>query len=147
MRERTEEQIAAERYLLEMKNKVIDIQSVQMEIDALEYAASGMGAIRYDKEHVDGTSGEDRLILFVSDALEKRAELEALKHEAEEMKINCYQLIKQLTNSAERVFLEWYYINAVPMLEAQNKLFVSQRKLYYIKDDALQHFGELLKRN
>lgn len=140
----TEEQRKASNYLLGIRDKVRVIQSTAQEIEALEYAASGTGAIRYDKEHVDGGSGEDRLVIFVSDALEKRADLERLLTEIEELKVKCYQQIKLIPSTDERVFLEWYYINAVPMLDVINKLCVSERKAYYVRDDALQHFGELL---
>lgn len=142
----TDNQRRAEQYLGTIRNKVQEYKLMRNEIDALEYAASGMGAIRYDKEHVDGSSGKDRLVEFVSDALEKRAIAEALLYEIDDLKMNCYRTIKRIKNTDERIVLEWYYINARPMQEIMRKISVSQRKAYYIKDDALEHFGELLNR-
>lgn len=140
----TENQKAASRYLSSVRAKVKDYNATLLEIEALEYAASGMGAIRYDKEHVDGSSGKDRLIEFVSDALEKRAEAEELVTELDELKMNCYHIIKKIEDVDERLILEWYYINANPMLEVIRKICMSERKAYYIKENALEHFGELL---
>lgn len=140
----TEVQQAAENYLSSIKDKVKAFQSILLEIEALEYAASGMGAIRYDKEHVDGSSGEDRLIIFIDDALTKRAEAEAMSITVDELKTKCYQLIKRLPDADERIVLEWLYINARPMQEVMRKISVSERKAYYIKEEALAHFGELL---
>lgn len=141
----TENQLQAEKKLIVIKNKMGDFRNISLEIEALEYAASGMGAIRYDKEHVDGGSVEDKKIVFISDALNKRAELEELEAELDELKANCYNLIKQIQDPSERIVLEWYYINDRPMRETMKKIHVSERKAYYIRNDALEHFGELLK--
>lgn len=140
----TENQIKAEKHLKSIRDKVKEFKDMLLEIEALEYAAEGIGAIRYDKEHVDGGQATDRLFIFTSDALEKRAELETLTAEIDELKMNCYHVIRAMKDTDERALLEWHYINAVSMPDITKKLHVSERKAYYIRDDALEHFGEIM---
>ena len=141
----TENQKLGESYLLRIREKEKKYKATLMEIEALEYAASGQGAIRYDKDKVQTSSDpNDRMIEFIQDAIAKRAELEKISIELDELKVSSYQFIKRMANADERIILEWYYINAKPMEEAMRKLCVSERKAYYIRDDALEHFGELL---
>lgn len=140
----SDNQERAEQYLKSICEKIKTYQDTLLEIDALEYAASGVGAIRYDKEHVEGGQDVDRLFMFATDAVEKRAEAEELLLEVDELKTNCYHLIRKMDNAEERIILEWLYINALSMQEVIRRLYISERKAYNIREDALEHFGEIM---
>ncbi len=140
----TENQRKAEASLNTIREKIKSLQSIEQEIEALEYAAGGQGAIRYDKDRVQGGPSEDRMIIFVADALEKRVEKEKLQQEVEDITVECYSIIKRLENTDERVFLEWFYINCRDVEEIMSKINVSERNAYYVRERALEHYGELI---
>lgn len=144
MTDKTANQERAEQYLKSIREKIKAYQDTLLEIEALEYAAAGVGAIRYDKEHVDGGQDVDRMFMFATDAVEKRAEAEELLLEVDELKYNCYHYIRKMDNADERIILEWLYINAMTMQEVIRKLYISERKAYNIREDALEHFGAIM---
>lgn len=140
----SEKAVKAEKYLRQIRDAGKKLKSLANEIEALEYAASGQGAIRYDKYRVQ-TSPSNRMEEFIADAMEKREYLEELTAAVEELKVDAYRNIKKLRDTDERIMLEWYYINATSMENTIRKLAVSERKGYYIRDDALEHLGEVLE--
>lgn len=139
----TDNQRTGENYLLKIREKANQYRKLLMEIEPLKCAARGQGAIRYDKDKVQ-TSASNRMEEFITDALLKSAEAEEISAELDELKVNSYRIIRKMSNADERIFLEWYYINDLPMEETIKRIHVSERKAYYIRDDALEHFGELL---
>ena len=58
----------------------------------------------------------------------------------EDLKGKTYSVIRKIENPEYRALLEWYYLNDRPMLEIANKLNVSERTAYYLRDDALEAF-------
>lgn len=139
----TDNQIIAEKYLSQIKSKAEELHSLKLEVEALEYAASGVTGIRYDKDRVQTSSSGDRLLIFATDAIEKQAEADELSAELDELKVNAYQVIRKLSNTDERNILEWYYLQGSRIQTIIEKMNWSERKVYYIRDDALEHFGEL----
>lgn len=138
----TDNQKKAEQYLNQIKTKAEKIFSLKLEIEALEYAASGATGIRYDKDQVQTSPRGDRLEIFVTDAVERQAEADEVAAELDELKVNAYHIIRQLDNIDERNILEWVYLQATPMQSVVQKMNWSERKVYYLRDDALEHFGE-----
>lgn len=138
----TENQKRAEFYLNQIKTKAEKLFSLRLEIEALEYAASGATGIRYDKDKIQTSSNGDRLAIFVADALERQAEADEVAAELDELKVNAYHIIRQMDNIDERNILEWVYLQATQMQKVIQRMNWSERKVYYIRDDALEHFGE-----
>lgn len=145
MLEHSKEQDAAEEYLMNLRTIGKRIRAVDEEIRQLRLASTNIGAINYDKEHVDGGPREEKLVLFISDIMEFQVKREELYAQSDLLKAESYKIIRSLQDASERIFLESYYINALSMENTINKMYVSRRKVYYIKNNALQHFGELLK--
>lgn len=142
----TDIQKEAENYLLAIRHKGRAVKSLQQEKEALELSASGMSAIRYDKDKVQ-SSPINRLEIFMTDIIQKSEEIEELLAELDELKTNAYYLIRQIDNTDARTLLELYYICNVHMIEIIERLHVSERTAYYIKEEALERFGELLLNN
>lgn len=143
----TDNQKKAERYLNQIKSKAEKLFSLKLEVEALEYAASGATGIRYDKDQVQTSAKGDRLEIFVTDALERQAEADELAAELDELKVNAYHIIRQMDNVDERNILEWVYLQATQMQKVIQRMNWSERKVYYIRDDALEHFGEKFNKN
>ena len=83
----------------------------------------------------------------MNDIIEKGEEIEELLAELDELKANAYYMIRQIDNTDDRTLLELYYICNVHMIEVIEKLHVSERTAYYIKEDALEKFGMLMHVN
>lgn len=147
MPEYTKERIIAEEYLNKLRKIGKRIRAIDEEIKELRAAATSAGAINYDREHVDGGARKEKLVLFISDIMEFQTQREELYAESDFLKEESYRIIRNLQDANERIFLESYYINANSMDHTINKLYVSDRKAYYIKNSALQHFGELIDAN
>lgn len=143
----TNNQKDAETYLNQIKNKAEKLYSIKLEVEALEYAASGSTGIRYDKERVQTSPSGDKLAIFASDAIERQAEADELGAEIDELKVNAYHIIRRIDNVDERTILEMFYLQAMQMQTIIEKMNWSERKIYYLRDDALEHFGELMHEN
>lgn len=139
----TENQKKADIFLSQIKEKAEKLFSLRLEVEALEYAASGATGIRYDKDRVQTSPSNDRLAIFVADAIERQAEADEVAAELDELKATAYHTIRKLDNVDERNILEWFYLQASQMQNIIKQMHWSERKVYYIRDDALEHFGEL----
>ena len=111
----------------------------KLELEALRYKASGAGAIRYDKDSVQ-TSPQDYLTLAIADIVELEKQIAEDEIALEDLKGKTYSVIRKIENPEYRALLEWYYLNDRPMLEIANKLNVSERTAYYLRDDSLEAF-------
>lgn len=111
----------------------------KLELEALRYKASGAGAIRYDKDSVQ-TSPQDYLTLAIADIVELEKQIAEDEIALEDLKGKTYSVIRKIENPEYRALLEWYYLNDRPILEIANKLNVSERTAYYLRDDALEAF-------
>ena len=63
----TDKQRKSDRYLLRIRNAEREMKELLYQIEYLRYKASGMGAIRYDKDHVQ-TSPEDMVCESIAEA-------------------------------------------------------------------------------
>ena len=134
----------AEKYLNQIKRTVEKIHGKQEELKALKWKASGVGAIRYDKEKVQ-TSPQNYMEMAIADALEIEAELEEDEASIEEIKGNAYAIVRRMKEPMQRALIEWFYLNGFPMVEVANKMNMSERNAYYLKDDSLESFGMLME--
>lgn len=140
----TENQKTAEKYLLKIRKQSKRLKSLLNEIEALEYAAAGQGAISYEKDRVQKSTDRNiKLVEFMDDIINKKNEFDEVEAELDELKITSYHIIKKIENIDERIILEWYYINAKSMEEIIKKISVSERKAYYLREEALESFGTI----
>ena len=133
----------AEAYLKKIRENGRALKSQRDELDALRYKASGAGAIRYDKDHVQ-TSPQDFLSMAMDDIIRIEKEIEQRETVAEELKGEAYGMIRMIKQSDQRIVLEWYYLNGLSMVDTANRMNIAERTAYYLRDDALETFGKLL---
>ena len=135
----------AEAYLKLIRDNGRALKSQRDELDALRYKASGAGAIRYDKDHVQ-TSPQDFLSMAMDDIIKIEKEIEARESRLENLKGEAYATVRMIKNADHRIVLEWYYLNGLSMVDTANKMSISERTAYYLREDALESFGVFLKK-
>ena len=111
----------------------------KQELEALRYKASGAGAIRYDKEHVQ-SSPEDYFVMAIADVVEIEKQIKEAEDNMEKSKGAAYAIIRKMEKPDQRTMLEWYYLNGVSMLEICDRMNLSERTAYYLRDESLEEF-------
>lgn len=139
----TDNQNVAEAYLIRIRSVERSIKNKRNELDALRYKASGAGAIQYDKDRVQ-TSPKDYLSMAIADIIEIERQIREEEASVEDMKTEAYALVRKMIEPEYRTLIEWFYLNGVSMTETADKMHMSERAAYYLKEDALESFGELL---
>lgn len=133
----------AEKYLGKIRNVEKIIHDKEQELEALRYKASGAGAIRYDKERVQ-TSPQNYMEMAMMDIAELGKEIEEDKASIEDIKGTAYGIVRVMQQAEERTVLEWFYLNGLSMEDTADKMHMSKRNAYYLKEDALESFGRIL---
>ena len=126
-----------------IRNRERDLHNMRLELEALEYKASGAGAIRYDKDHVQ-TSPSDYLAMAMDDIVKLQKKIDDGEAKIEERKGQAYALVRQMNQADHRTFIEWYYLNGLSMIETATRMNIAERTSYYLRDDALESFGRLI---
>lgn len=139
----TANQSKAENYLRQIRDVERNIKVKRDELEALRYKASGAGAIRYDKDKVQ-TSPNDYLTMTIADILELEKQLEEDEASIEDIKASAYTIVRRIKAPEHRTVIEWFYLNGISMIETANKMNMSERATYYLKEDALESFGEIM---
>ena len=139
----TDNQSKATGYLMVIRNKEKELHDMRLELEALQYRASGAGAIRYDKDHVQ-TSPDDYLAMAMADIIALEKKIAAGESHVEKKKGKAYAIVRQMEQPDHRTIIEWYYLNGLSMLETAAKMNIAERTSYYLRDDALESFGKLL---
>lgn len=140
----TENQQNAEKYLDTIRIKAKEIYSKRQELEALRWKAAGVGAMRYDKDKVQ-TSPQNYLELAIADVLEIEKEIAEDEAAIEDVKGTAYRIVRVMADAEQRTVIEWFYLNGLPMYEVARKMHMSKRNAYYLKDNALESFGKILK--
>ena len=133
----------AETYLKIIRDDDRELKLKRDELDALRYKASGAGAIRYDKDHVQ-TSPQDYLSMAMDDIIKIEKQIEERETIIEEKKGKAYAIVRKIQQAEQRTVLEWYYLNGLSMIETANKMHMAERTAYYLREDALGSFGEYM---
>lgn len=133
----------AEVYLKSIRDIDRDLQSERDELDALRYKASGIGAIRYDKDHVQ-VSPQDYLSMAMDDIVKLEKLIAKKEAVIEERKGKAYAIVRELEQTDHRTIIEWYYLNGLSMTDTANRMNMSERSAYYLREEALGSFGERL---
>ena len=139
----TEYQIKAEGYLNQIRKIEKLLKNKRDELEALRYKASGAGAIRYDKDHVQ-TSPQDYMTMAIADIVEIEKQIKEDEMSVEEQKGRAYAIVRQMTQPEQRALIEWFYLNGISMGETADKMNMSERTAYYLRDDALEVFGKIM---
>ena len=139
----TDNQSKATGYLMVIRNKEKELHDMRLELEALQYRASGAGAIRYDKDHVQ-TSPDDYLAMAMADIIALEKKIASGESRVEKKKGKAYAIVRQMEQPDHRTIIEWYYLNGLSMLETATKMNIAERTSYYLRDDALESFGKLL---
>lgn len=139
----TDNQRNASDVLMIIRNIEKKLHNMRLELEALQYRASGAGAIRYDKDHVQ-TSPNDYLAMAMGDIIELEKKIQKGEEDIERRKGKAYAIVRKMNNSDHRTFIEWYYLNGLTMGETAIKMHRAERTTYYLKDDALEAFGKLM---
>ena len=116
-----------------------EINQKRMELEALRYKASGAGAIRYDKDSVQ-TSPEDYMAMAILDIVELEKQIQEAENKIERTKGEAYAIVRKMEKPDHRAVIEWYYLNGISMIDTANRLNLSERAAYYLREDALEEF-------
>ena len=120
------------------------VKEIENELDALRYRASGAGAIRYDKDHVM-TSPQNYIEIAIQDIADVSRKLDKEKELFEALLYDAYSIIRQMKVPEQRIALVMHYMNCKPWQEVETVLNISKRKMFYIRNEALEEFGRLMK--
>lgn len=137
-------QKAADEYLSKIKDVEEMIRKKEQELEALRYKASGAGAIRYDKDRVQ-TSPQNYMEMAMMDIVELNKEIEEDKASIENIKGDAYAIVRMIQKADQRAIIEWFYLNGLSMEAVADKMSMSTRNAYYLRDDALESFGSIMK--
>lgn len=132
----------ANRYLSQIRDASKELTELILRIDYLRYRASGAGAIRYDKDHVQ-TSPEDMMCQSISEAVDLEQQLSARSKQLKAMREHTEQVISLWSDNNAR-FIDIYYLNHGSMTEAADRIGCTSRSAYNIKFRALEEFAKHL---
>ena len=118
------------------------INAMRLELEALRYKASGVGAIRYDKDRVQ-VSPQDYMTMALADVLELEKRISEQIDNIEEMKGQAYIIVLKIEAPEQRAIIEWYYLNGLSMIDTAERLNMSERSAYYLREDALKSFESI----
>ena len=119
-----------------------NINNKRLELEALRYKASGAGAIRYDKDKVQ-TSPQDYMTMAVADLVEIEKQIREAETDIEDIKGQAYIIVRQMREPEQRAVIEWYYLNGLSMIDTAERLNLSERSAYYLREDALKAFESI----
>lgn len=139
----TKNQNRAEKYLKQIQDVERVLNSKRDELEALRYKASGAGAVRYDKDRVQ-TSPQDYLAMAMADIIEIEKQIEEDEASIENMKGQAYSIVRKMEKPEHRALIEWFYLNGISMPDTADRMNMSERNAYYLKDEALESFGAIM---
>lgn len=137
----TNNQTNALNHLNKIRKAAELIRTKELEIEALRYKASGAGGIDYSKDRIQ-TTPQNYLEMAIADVIELTAELEEDKASIEDMLGRTYRIVRAMPDPEQRILIEWYYLNGLKVDDACERMCKSERSFYYLRDDALESFGE-----
>ena len=138
----TDNQQKADKYLTRIRNANKEMRIMYEQILYLRYKASGMGAIRYDKDHVQ-TSPEDMVCEAIAEAVHLENKLFARAKELQKMLELTHQVI-ELWNDKYGQAIDTYYLNHGSMVDVARNCQCSDRNAYRIKLEALERFSQYI---
>lgn len=138
----TDNQKKADRYLMRIRCMDQEMKMLYEKILYLRYKASGMGAIRYDKDHVQ-TSPED----MVCEAISEAVSLENIlfgRNKWKKQALEHTQEVLSLWGDKYATAIETYYLNHGSMVDVARNCKCSDRNAYRVKLEALERFSQYI---
>ena len=136
----TDNQKRADNYLMQIRNADKEMKELFEQIQFLRYKASGMGAIRYDKDYVQ-TSPQDMVCECIAQAVQLENKLFARNRKLHDSLERTKQILGLWNDNNARV-IEIYYINHGSMGDVASQIGCSDRHAYRMKLDALENFSK-----
>lgn len=137
----TDNQRKSERYLMRIRNAEKEMKVIFEQIQYLRYKASGMGAIRYDKDHVQ-TSPEDMVCEAIAEAVTLENKLFGRNKQLHEAIEHTEEVLKLWNDDSCAKTIEVYYLNHGSMGDVARAIKRSDRTAYRIKEEALERFAQ-----
>ena len=138
----TENQKRADNYLMRIRNSDKEMKIIFEKILYLRYKASGMGAIRYDKDHVQ-TSPEDMVCAAIAEAVTLENKLFGRNKQTREALERTHEILA-LWDDKYATAIETYYLNHGSMVDVARNCKCSDRNAYRVKLDALEKFSQYI---
>lgn len=138
----TDNQQKANEYLMRIRNADKDMRIMYEQILYLRYKASGMGAIRYDKDHVQ-TSPEDMVCAAIAEAVTLENKLFGRNRQKKEA-LERTQEILSIWGDKYATAIETYYLNHGSMVDVARNCKCSDRNAYRVKLEALERFSQYI---
>lgn len=138
----TDNQQKADKYLMRIRNANKEMRIMYEQILYLRYKASGMGAIRYDKDHVQ-TSPEDMVCQSIAEAVTLENRLFGRNKQTKEA-LERTQKILSILGDKYATAIETYYLNHGSMLDVARNCKCSDRNAYRVKLEALERFSQYI---
>lgn len=139
----TDNQRKSERYLLRIRNADREMKLLYEQIQYLRYKASGMGAIRYDKDHVQ-TSPEDMVCEAIAEAVMLENKLFGRSRQLHDDLERTNEILNLWDHDNYARAIEVYYLNHGSMGDVAHAINRSGRTAYRIKEEALERFAQYI---
>lgn len=139
----TANQQKADRYLMQIRNADKEMKQIFEQIQFLRYKASGMGAIRYDKDHVQ-TSPEDMVCECIAQAVQLENKLFARNRKLHDSLAHTNEILQLWNDNNNARLITIYYLNHGSMGDVAERIGCSSRNAYFIKLKALEEFSKHL---
>lgn len=139
----TENQQKADHYLMQIRNADKEMRQIFEQIQFLRYKASGMGAIRYDKDHVQ-TSPEDMVCECIAQAVQLENKLFARNRRLHDSLTRTNEILQLWNDNNNARLITIYYLNHGSMGDVAEQIGCSSRNAYFIKLKALEEFSKHL---
>ena len=139
----TDNQQKADKYLMRIRNANKEMRIMYEQILYLRYKASGMGSIRYDKDHVQ-TSPEDMVCEAIAEAVHLENKLFGMNKELRKAVEHTQSILRVWNDDKYARAIEIYYLNHGSMGDIARSVKCSDRNVYRIKNEALERFAQHL---
>lgn len=139
----TENQQKADHYLMQIRNADKEMRQIFEQIQFLRYKASGMGAICYDKDHVQ-TSPEDMVCECIAQAVQLENKLFARNRRLHDSLTRTNEILQLWNDNNNARLITIYYLNHGSMGDVAEQIGCSSRNAYFIKLKALEEFSKHL---
>lgn len=136
----TENQIRAKKYLNHIGNLPREIESKMLEIEVMRNKAEGLGAIRYDKDHVQTSPADTmpdaviKLLEFIDKLDEDHRNLVVLRDRADS--------IMEYLEDEQRAVLDYYFFQGKNFYQISKAMSYSERTVKSRYYDGLEAFGK-----
>lgn len=121
--------------------RAIRLLEEQIERDTI--MAAGVGAIRYDKDHVQTSPVKDRMTDIVANIIEATSSLKEEIHKLQKYEAEARMYLVQLPEEYERA-LSYHYLDCFPWNKISEVMGYEEHYIYELKNKALDELTKIL---